>query len=186
MSSPKVIANNFSSAEQKSILSGMDISVIKDFLYNGSVQVDMWGARIITASRTEGHFEIGEIADRIKYIVGLSCEGFSKVECDAGLECIQKMREFYKVSDAQIQNSKLFTRICSALKDFFSFLVSPFGSSNSRSAIEVPGDLLYAIGPFNIEEHLQSRKDDIAYNSHSSHFLSSRCKTGSSGAIHGF
>jgi hypothetical protein len=133
----------------------INLSRLNQLLDNASVQIDNTADRLVKVNIYVDLVKINTIAESIIEYVKSNKNSLGESECRSGLLCLQKMREFYKLSDDAIADSSCLTRICNVIRSFFEFIVSPFASS--RGSIEVKSNQDYTVGPYNIESALKER-----------------------------
>lgn len=98
-------------------------------LANATVEINFLGSRLIQSEGSFDSIDLDILSGRIGNYVNAHKDRLSEMECREGLSCIQKMREFYKVSDEMIGSSNFFTRVLVLFRE----LVMLFFDDRKRS-----------------------------------------------------
>lgn len=143
----------------------LNLPALNQLLSNGTVHVNFWGNRQVTVRGYSDTIELNALANRMLDLIRSNHETFNEADCRSGLECVQKIRGFYKLSDDMINNGPFIARICAVFREFIELmgvLFDPYGhTKRPRGCIEI-NDEVYTIGPYPIKATLEERLRRIA------------------------
>jgi len=87
---------------------------------NAIVQTTFWGGRFVKIEGCTGTIQIDGLASRILNVGSIKDknETLTPQDCTCGVNCINKMRGLYLISDRKIAESNLLTRIFDSIRQF--------------------------------------------------------------------
>ncbi len=155
----------------KSLLISQDLTLpkINWLLSHATPSTNFWGTRSIqiTENESSDSLQLSDIAERITAFAKKSGE-LNMRDCAAGIQCIKKMREFYKKTDVMIDQSNCITRSSEFFRQSieatrkilqflgFTFFCRGFPYYSPRDEMEID-NINYSIGPLNPEDKLLQR-----------------------------
>ncbi len=92
-----------------------------DLLENAQSDVTFWGDRVVRVPELAGSVFLDDIAHR----VDIACEGrmtsddLTPHERFTGIEIVQRLRNFYQITDNLIQHSNFLTKFLNWIREFF-------------------------------------------------------------------
>ena len=92
-----------------------------DLLEYAQPDVTFWGDRVVTVAELAGFVFLDDIARR----VDIACEGrmisddLTPHERFTGIEIVQRLRNFYQITDDLIQHSNFLTKFLNWIREFF-------------------------------------------------------------------
>lgn len=100
---------------------------LNQILSNAQSNVTFWGKRVVTVAGYEGSISLDELARKV---LGAGeqrsdSDDLTTQERVAGIEIMNKLRNFYKVSDTKIAQRNCFTRLLNAIREFTLFPYTP-------------------------------------------------------------
>lgn len=96
------------------------LATVKNLLDTAQVKTTFWGSRVVEVNGFSGSVYLDDVARKIL------TAGYQRSDADdllpaeriAGVEIVRKLKDFYRVSDTQIQNSNFFTKFLNFIREF--------------------------------------------------------------------
>ena len=96
------------------------LAAVKNLVDTAQVMTTFWGNRVVEINGFTGSVYLDDIARKIltASYQRSDADDLSPPERIAGVEIVRKLRDFYRISDTQIQNSNFFTRLLNFIQEF--------------------------------------------------------------------
>ena len=100
---------------------------VNQILSNAQSNITFWGKRIVTVAGYEGSISLDELARKVLRAGGQRSDSddLTTQERVAGIEIMNKLRNFYQVSDTKIAQKNCFTRLLQKIREFTFFPYTP-------------------------------------------------------------
>ena len=104
-----------------------ELPAINNLLTSAQGSVSFWGKRVITFAGYEGCYSLDELARKVLRAGGQrsASDDLTTQERVAGIEIMNKLRNFYRVTDTKISKANLFTRLLNSIREFSLFPYTP-------------------------------------------------------------
>ena len=97
------------------------LKAVSELLDQAQIETTFWGGRIVTDKRFTGSVGLDELANRVVKAGDYCIDALGNISLEqrvAGLDVVDKLKRLYLLSDKEIQNSSLLTRLLNWIREF--------------------------------------------------------------------
>ncbi len=142
----------------KSRLNNLNFSTqldeVNKLLDKAQTKITFWGLRVVSVQGNEGYVPLDYIAEKILKASPANPDALTPEERIAGIEFIKKIKTFYRITDAEIKKSNLFSRLLN--------LVREFTFSNYATRFYIKGHLSFQ--KYSVAKHIEEFGHDPRFD----------------------